>query len=138
MAINKIVVDGVTKIDLTEDTVAPENVLEGITFHDATGSVLTGTMTASSGVEVGDLVLYTKYAYNYEEYLSNGGSISLVTSYDEDNIPMETWYVKMRNYDLVSIDVAPQDLSYTGEQVFVLALRKIEYVDVTFAGDCGS
>lgn len=40
---NKVVIDGVTKIDLTGDSVTAADVAEGKTFHDASGTQKTGT-----------------------------------------------------------------------------------------------
>lgn len=41
--VNKVVVNGVTKLDLTGDTVAPEYVLKNYTAHDKSGAPITGT-----------------------------------------------------------------------------------------------
>ena len=43
MAINKVIVNGETKLDLTADTATADKVLKGFTFHDATGELKTGT-----------------------------------------------------------------------------------------------
>ena len=43
MSINKVVYGNDTLIDLTEDTVAPENLLSGATAHNAAGNPITGT-----------------------------------------------------------------------------------------------
>ena len=42
MAINKVIVNGETKLDLTADTATVDNVQKGFTFHDATGVLRTG------------------------------------------------------------------------------------------------
>ncbi len=42
--VNKVVVNGVTKVDLTADTVAAANLLAGITAHDRSGAPIEGTM----------------------------------------------------------------------------------------------
>lgn len=42
---NKIVVDGETKLDLTEDTVSPEALLLGATAHDASGAPIVGSLS---------------------------------------------------------------------------------------------
>ena len=46
MAINKVVLDGNTLIDLTNDTVTEDAVGGGITFHSASGEAKTGTLAA--------------------------------------------------------------------------------------------
>lgn len=47
MAVNKIVIDNEIKIDLTADTVTPSTLASGITAHDKTGAIITGTMASS-------------------------------------------------------------------------------------------
>lgn len=46
MAVNKVIYDGETLVDLTEDTVTPETLAEGVTAHAANGEVIVGTMAA--------------------------------------------------------------------------------------------
>lgn len=53
MAVNQVIFDGKTLIDLSKDTVAPETLLEGVTAHDASGEPIIGTMTAGGGGESG-------------------------------------------------------------------------------------
>lgn len=43
--VNKVVVNGVTKIDLTGDTVTADKILSGFTAHDKSGAPITGTST---------------------------------------------------------------------------------------------
>ena len=45
MAINKVVIGGEVKIDLTADTVTAESLKSGITAHDKTGAVIEGICT---------------------------------------------------------------------------------------------
>lgn len=54
MAVNKIEYAGKVLLDLTEDTVAPENLLAGATAHDSSGQRIVGTMTQSSGIDTSD------------------------------------------------------------------------------------
>lgn len=44
-SINKVVLDGDVKIDLTEDTVTPQTLMRGVTAHSSSGQNITGTMT---------------------------------------------------------------------------------------------
>lgn len=43
MAVNKVVYGDEVKIDLTGDTVTAENLKKGITAHDKSGEIITGT-----------------------------------------------------------------------------------------------
>lgn len=45
MAINKVEINGVVKLDLTADTVTAAKLAQGETAHDASGKRITGTMT---------------------------------------------------------------------------------------------
>lgn len=42
---NKVVINGITKIDLTGDTITAANLKNGITAHDKSGAPITGTNT---------------------------------------------------------------------------------------------
>lgn len=48
MAISKIILNGVTQIDLTSDTVAASNLIAPNTAHGADGEAITGTASAAS------------------------------------------------------------------------------------------
>lgn len=48
MAINKVIFGGETLIDLTGDTIAASDVINSKTFHDKSGTVVTGTCTYDS------------------------------------------------------------------------------------------
>ena len=47
MAVNKVVYGDDTLIDLTEDTVTPEDVLNGVSFHSADGEQKTGSVVVA-------------------------------------------------------------------------------------------
>lgn len=42
MAVNQVIIDGETKLDLRQDTVTPGTLLEGTTAHNAAGELITG------------------------------------------------------------------------------------------------
>ena len=50
MGRNKVEYCGETLIDLTNDTVTPETLLEGVTAHDASGELIVGKMSNAEGV----------------------------------------------------------------------------------------
>lgn len=50
--VNKVVVNNNTLIDLSNDTVTPEDVMEGVTFHDATGALRVGTATGGTNMVI--------------------------------------------------------------------------------------
>lgn len=57
MGVNKVIYSGQTLIDLTEDTVTPEDLAEGITAHNAAGERITGTGAAVDSPYKGKTVL---------------------------------------------------------------------------------
>jgi hypothetical protein len=46
VAVNKVEINGEVKLDLTQDTVTAAKLAQGETAHDASGELITGTMTA--------------------------------------------------------------------------------------------
>lgn len=48
MAINKVIYGGNTLIDLTSDTITADQLKSGVTAHDKSGAVITGTCTHDS------------------------------------------------------------------------------------------
>ena len=48
MAVNKVVYNGETLIDLTSDTVEPGSLLSGVTAHDKAGNKITGNVVVYS------------------------------------------------------------------------------------------
>lgn len=60
--VNKVVVDGVTRLDLTKDSVTPQTLLAGATAHNAAGEQIEGTYLGSdlslgiTGAAVGQIV----------------------------------------------------------------------------------
>lgn len=65
--VNKLVVDGVTKLDLSGDTITADKLASGYTAHDASGAPITGT-ASSGGVIIED----------FED--QNGGTIRTITT----------------------------------------------------------
>ena len=54
MAVNKVIINDNTVLDLTGDTVTTSDLREGVTAHDATGMQITGTRPATSGTDTSD------------------------------------------------------------------------------------
>ena len=66
MAVNKVVYDNNTLIDLTSDTVTADKLAQGYTAHDASGAAITGTMSG------GGIVLPAEY--QRVEWISNANT----------------------------------------------------------------
>lgn len=64
---NKIIINGVTKLDLTSDTITADKLLEGYTAHDKSGASIIGTLTydadTSDANALDSEILATKTAY---------------------------------------------------------------------------
>ncbi len=77
MAVNKVVFGGETIINLTNDTVTPDTLAEGVTAHDASGNAITGRMAQNTVPE------YTAVV-NGETKLPEAGSYVVKGAYKED------------------------------------------------------
>ena len=53
MAVNKVEINGETKLDLTQDTVTPENLLSGATAHNAAGERISGAVAVAEASKIG-------------------------------------------------------------------------------------
>ena len=60
MAVNKVDVNGVTVLDLTQDSVTPATLKKGETAHDASGTAIVGEMESSAPSLQSKSVTYTE------------------------------------------------------------------------------
>lgn len=51
MAVNRVIYNGSTLIDLSSDTVTADKLLQGVTAHDAAGNLIVGTLVIPSAEE---------------------------------------------------------------------------------------
>lgn len=97
MAINKVIYGNDTLIDLTADTITPSDLASGVTAHDASGAIITGTSTKDSDTSddtalVGE-ILSGKTAHARGTLLTgtmpNNGSVSgtITTKAQEYSVP---------------------------------------------------
>ena len=77
MAINKVIVNGETKLDLTADTVTVDNVQKGFTFHDATGALKTGVANVG-GIDG----YYIEKAFDSSEIYNSNSTVDVDVSTD--------------------------------------------------------
>ena len=45
MAVNHVIINGETVVDLRNDTVSADRLIKGVTAHDKTGTAITGTVS---------------------------------------------------------------------------------------------
>ena len=90
--VSKVIYGGKTLIDLTADTVAPEQVQKGVTFHDKSGALLTGTSTkdsdtkdatAKAGEILSGKTAYVNGAKVTGTMTNNGSQESTITTKDQ-------------------------------------------------------
>lgn len=104
MANNKVVANGETLIDLTEDTVTPSNMVSGIVAHDASGARIVGTFDPSIFVQKsGDIMsgdLETPRVHHDEGTANNAYGYSL----DKDGLTIEGNHISSDTYDKVFVE----------------------------------
>ena len=97
MSVSKVILDGVTLIDLTSDTVTADALLSGVTAHALDGSTITGTITLNSAGDLsasGSIVTVPSGYYSSEESKAiSAGSAYVQTGGWEINPTMSTTYL---------------------------------------------
>ena len=94
MAFSKIILNGVTQIDLTQDTVAAANLISPNTAHGANGQAVVGTASAglslaefeatvastdaSLVLDIGDYTLPNKFIYFLKSDVTEGDGVNVV------------------------------------------------------------
>lgn len=100
MANNKIIYGGRVLIDLTADSVSPSTLAEGITAHDASGKIITGTNTndvnsQDATVKVAEM-LEGKTAYargtKLEGTMPNNGAVTGTLNRKDDTYTIPQGY----------------------------------------------
>lgn len=71
MAVNKVIWGNTTLIDLTSDTVTPDKVLSGVTFHKADGVVASGSVVVQT-YYTGSAAPASSLGVNGDLYLRTG------------------------------------------------------------------
>jgi hypothetical protein len=97
--VNKFVKDGVTKFDLTSDTVTPATLKSGYTAHNAAGQQITGTMLSQPTTVTAETLADGITAYNSNGELITGSAA--VFSWAELR-------QKVRNNDMSDISIGDQ------------------------------
>lgn len=98
--VNKVVVDGVTKLNLEADTVEASKLLEGETAHDASGAPITGTCTFDSDTSEDTLTAaealvgktFHARGTEYTGSMPNRGAIAEVIDDKDDSIIIPQGY----------------------------------------------
>lgn len=97
--VNKLIKDGVTKLDLTSDTVTAATLKSGYTAHNAAGQKITGTLLSQPTTATAETIKEGFTAYN-----SNG---DLITG----SAAVSSWaelQQKVRNNDMDDISIGDQ------------------------------
>ena len=96
MAVNKIVINDEVKIDLTADTVSPSTLASGITAHDKSGNIITGT--ALTGFTADDL----KFSGNLTLFNVDGRFDRIINKYF-DNVKLGGWSENGIDYNVTDL-----------------------------------
>ena len=98
--VNKVIVNGVTKIDLTGDTVTAATLIKGATAHDKSGAPITGTnewdSDTTDATATAAEILATKTAYVNKAKVTgtmpNRGAVTGVISTKEGTYTIQNGY----------------------------------------------
>lgn len=118
MEANKIILNGSTLIDLTEDTALASDVVEGKTFHTADGVQREGTLTLPSGtlnISSNGVYNVTNYASADVQVSSGGGGSDRLPDYIQGNIS------SLYSTDFGDMEFIPQ-YKFAGESVTTVEL----------------
>lgn len=85
MAVNQVVINGETKLNLRQDTVTPETLLKGTTAHNAAGEPITGVYEPMDIKQYTGTLLASGWAEDSHGYQAQTITINgLKASYDVD------------------------------------------------------
>ncbi len=74
--INKVIYNGEILIDLTGDTVTAGLLKKGVTAHDKTGEIITGTLDQSEEIDGIDLVLTYGFSEGIRTFADDGTAVA--------------------------------------------------------------
>lgn len=72
MAVNKVIANGKVLIDLTGDTVTAGSLKKGVTAHDKTGEIITGTLDQSEEIDDIDRALTYGFSEGTRTFTDDG------------------------------------------------------------------
>ena len=96
MAVNKIVINNEVKLDLTADTVSPSTLASGITAHDKSGNIITGT--ALTGFVADDL----KFSGDLTLFNTGGRFDRIINKYF-DSVKLGGWTENGTDYNVTDL-----------------------------------
>lgn len=108
MAVNKLIIDGDVKFDLTSDTVDPDSLEEGITAHSSDGESITGL---AKKTWVG-----TKDEYETEKDTISDGTLVVITDDYEDTVEILEDLIDAIN-GTNTVSIAVNDIYEIGERI---------------------
>lgn len=134
MAINKVIYQGNTLIDLTNDTVTPEALAEGVTAHSKSGEVITGIAAGGTGGSANLIEgIFTENGTYEAASYSNlkivaGSSFEFKSTYTLEDFPsavIEAAKASSSGFTLLDVDAATIG-NYKEEQRIALGFENDE------------
>jgi hypothetical protein len=149
MGYNKFVYDGVTKFDLTGDTVTPQTLAKGVTAHNAKGDPIVGTLVPEGGsgggiIDVTELptenidenavyrVTETIQTEKTEIYILASGVVTIQQYLTSLGVPTKA---NMYVVDELPADMLPTDIqTFTQLHFYILKSNGVAYAYVPAMG----
>lgn len=108
MAVNKVVYNRRTLIDLTADTVSKETLKKGFTAHQADGTMITGEFIGDDYDEI-DRILTAGLTDGYKHFSDDGTIISTIDS--QGRTLVKKFSNNMLNMEAVLTDATGKELA---------------------------
>ena len=116
MAVNKVVINNETKLDLTADTVDAAHLAKGFTAHDMKGESIVGTMESGGGSPSGDYVKYEFSGQAITKIESHGKAIYTLGThigYSNESYP-RVFFSSISNGDNIILDTDVTEINVRG------------------------
>lgn len=122
MAVNKVIYNGKTLIDITGDTVTADKLFKGATAHKADGTAIVGTYTES------EEFIPTSITFGTNTITESNGSNSIVTTINSDGSITEKCTIEGKASTVSTVITVNSDGSITEKRTTDGVVKTIKTV----------
>ena len=132
MAVNKVEVNGETKLDLTQDTVTPERLLFGVTAHNSAGDQIVGKYQSVTLTRLEITAPPEKTDYKPGDIFDPTGMVVTATFSNGEQLQPVNYQVAPSGS--LTIETSQVEISYTWNGVTKTAYQAVSVVSVSIYG----